>query len=100
MKEKEIQKLSIDELAAINPFERKWCYDCRFTEYNPEFCCINADAVKKRQTNETGVVKCEYWRPDWGLIDDKYKDEEFGYIKSKKNIFCILKEKFKNIFNS
>jgi hypothetical protein len=40
--------------------------------------CTSKEAKKARGTSLPGCIKCTFWKPDWKVIDEKYKTEENG----------------------
>lgn len=99
MSQLEIDALSKDEYKSISPFDKKTCYDCSFLKSAMSWWCTNDDAKKRRGTSLPGCIKCPLWKPDWNNIDQKYKTEENGYIKS--TIYTPIKKSnnwFKRLF--
>jgi len=64
------------------PFEKKSCYDCGWLYSALSWWCGNRKAIKDRGTSIPGCIHCPHWKPDWKMIDKKYKTEENGYKKS------------------
>ena len=58
-------------------FKKKWKHilDIKFNDLNQNLWCI----------------KCDFWKPDWKVIDDKYKTEENGYVKPIKKVEKFFK---------
>lgn len=84
MTQSEINSMSEEEFKEISPFEKKSCYDCGYLKSALSWWCTSEDAKKARGTSLPGCIKCTFWKPDWKVIDDKYKTEENGYIKPIK----------------
>ncbi len=81
MNQSEINALSKEEFNNISPFEKRSCYDCKFLKSALSWWCTNEDAIKVRGTRLPGCIKCNFWEPDWSMIDNKYKTKENGYKK-------------------
>lgn len=81
MNQSEINALTKEEFKAVSPFEKKSCYDCGHLKSALSLWCTNEEAKKARGTTLPGCIKCTFWKPDWKVIDDKYKTEENGYVK-------------------
>lgn len=67
-----------------SPFEMKCCYDCGHLIGKVSWWCTNEEAINVRGTSIPGVDNCPYWKPDWKMIDEKYKIEENGYKQRKR----------------
>ena len=85
MSQSEINEMSDEEFKAISPFEKKSCYDCGHLKSALSSWCTSVEARKARGTTISGCVKCVFWKPDWKVIDDKYKTEENGYKSPTNN---------------
>jgi hypothetical protein len=93
MNQSEINALSKEEFKLVSPFEKKSCYDCGHLKNTLSWWCTSEDARKARGTTLPGCIKCTFWNPNWKVIDDKYKTEENGYVKSIEKV----KQQFKKI---
>lgn len=80
----------------VSPFEKKSCSNCNDLTSALNYYCTNDKAIKARRTTIAGCIKCPYWSPDWGNIDDKYKTVDNGYVSIKTS----LKRWFSKILNS
>lgn len=84
MSQSEICVLSDEDFKSVSPFEKRSCADCGHLTSAMSWWCTSEDAKKVRGTSLPGCIKCPFWKPKWKFIDDKYKTEENGYVKSKK----------------
>ncbi len=98
MNQREINELTKEEFESISPFEKKSCFDCGHLKSALSWWCTNKEASKARGTTFPGCIKCPFWKPDWKMIDDRYKTEENGYVrpidKIKKIAWCKRLFKF------
>lgn len=86
MTQSEINAMSEEDFKAVSPFEKRSCYDCGHLKSVLSWWCTSKDAKKARGTSLPGCIKCTFWKPDWKVIDEKYKTEENGYTKPIEQI--------------
>lgn len=97
MSQEEIEDLSEEQYNSISPFEKKTCYDCIFLKSKISWWCTNEEAIKARGTAIPPVIKCDFWHPNYGYIEQKWisLNPPSGQITPHHSSW----EKLKNIFN-
>jgi len=73
------------------PFERRYCYDCRYLRGFMHPGCVDEEAQQYRGTDLPEAIHCTFWEPHYGKLssEDKKKIEERGFRKpARLKRFC------------
>lgn len=58
---KQLKDMTKDQYMALNPYDRKACFDCKFCVGFVNLWCRNEDAIKVRGTQIPGVMLCPFY---------------------------------------
>lgn len=81
MTQSEINVMSEEDFKSVSPFEKRSCFDCGHLKSALSWWCTSKEAKDARGTSLPGCIKCTFWKPNWRVIDSKYKTKENGYVK-------------------
>jgi len=96
--QQEIDQMSDADFKAVSPFDKKSCFDCANLKSAMHWWCTSPEAREARGTSLPGCIKCRFWKPEWEMIDAKYRTSENGYKPQTETIQKSISKKWYHPF--